>query len=429
MRFAPPILLLCALFLAATLGAAEPLPPPSDTEPSVTEQEAQLLAQAAVLAKTDAAAAAKTLRVAETDESSAALEFAEAVYLAKADDTANAKAALLRALAKHPRFHRARMNLAKLLMRDEEYAEAATQLRALLGSDTPDRAEAWRLLAYAAQEQQQFQAAEGAYRQAITFAPEDRALRMGLLSCLIEQQRFAEAVPLARQELGAEPVKRELWGLLANAELVADRREQALRLLECARRLGAADAHMLAVLGDLYLDQDLPQPALACYRQANALDNAPVGRLLSGLEALLLTRNTDEAAALASSLDARQSQFTPRQRLRYRSLCASLAASRGETDKAIAEYRRVLDQDPIHGETLLALGDLLLASDPKEARELFERAARLDTFQIRAWTSLARLAVEQGDLPSAVQFLQRALARKADPALERYLAQIRAAMP
>jgi tetratricopeptide (TPR) repeat protein len=89
----------------------------------------------------------------------------------------------------------------------------------------------------------------------------------------------------------------------------------------------------------------------------------------------------------------------------------------------------VLEQDPIHGDSLLALGDLLLRSKPAEARELFSRAARLSAFQIQAWTALARLAVEQGDFARAAALVQRALAKKPDPALERYLAQIRAAMP
>jgi tetratricopeptide (TPR) repeat protein len=252
---------------------------------------------------------------------------------------------------------------------------------------------------------------------------------MGLLSCLIEQERFAEAVPLAKRELGREPDKREFWGLLVNAELVTDRREQALNLLECARRLGATDAHMLAVLGDLYLDQSLAEPALACYRQAAALNQAPVSRLLSGFEALILSRHATEAAALGETLARRLEEFTPRQRLRFRSLRASLLASQGKAEAAIREYRLVLEQDPIHGDSLLALGDLLLPAKPQEARELFARAARLDAFQVRAWTALARLAVERNDFARAAEFVQRALARKPDPALERYLAQIRAAMP
>jgi tetratricopeptide (TPR) repeat protein len=431
MRFAT-ITCLAALLLAGLLPGAEELPAiPSagENEPSVSEEEATLLAQASEQAKTDPAAAARVLRAAETDEGSAALPFAESVYWAEAGKSAEARDALQRTLTKAPRFHRARMNLAKMLIRDSDYAGASRQLRALLGADATDRAEAWRLLAYALQEQGQLQAAEGAYRQAITFFPADRSLRMGLLSCLIEQERFAEAVPLAKRELGREPDKREFWGLLVNAELVTDRREQALNLLECARRLGATDAHMLAVLGDLYLDQSLAEPALACYRQAAALNQAPVSRLLSGFEALILSRHATEAAALGETLARRLEEFTPRQRLRFRSLRASLLASQGKAEAAIREYRLVLEQDPIHGDSLLALGDLLLPAKPQEARELFARAARLDAFQVRAWTALARLAVERNDFARAAEFVQRALARKPDPALERYLAQIRAAMP
>ncbi len=428
MRFCHCLLLLLPLCLGAA-DAVPTIPAGRDTEPSLSEAEAQIIAQATELGKTNAAEAATQLRTSETADTSAAIEFAEAVYWAEAHQPGEARDALGRALAKYPRFHRARMNLAKLLMEQEDYADASRQLRALLSSDAPDRAEAWRLLAYTLREQQLLPAAEAAYREAMAFYPEDRALRLGLLSCLIEQDRYAEAVPWARQELAIEPDKREFWGLLANAELAADQRERALRLLECAHRLGAADPAMLAVLGDLYLDQELPEPALACYREAALLDHAPVGRLLAGFEALVLSRNLAEASRLDEVLAERQDQYTPGQRLRYRALRAALAAAAGRTDDAIRAYRQVLDEDPIQGEALLALGDLLLGQDPDEARELLLRAARLDRYQIRAWTALARLAVEQGDMAAAANWVQRALARKADPALERYLAQIRAAMP
>lgn len=422
------LLLLFTLCLGAADGVPV-IPAGQDTEPSLSEPEAQTVARAAEQAKADVTAAAVQLRASETPDSSAAIEFAEAVYWAEAGKIPEAQDALRRALAKYPRFHRARMNLAKLLMQQQDYANASRELRALLASDAPDRPEAWRLLAYALREQQLLPAAEAAYRQAMAFFPEDRSLRLGLLSCLIEQDRFAEAVPWVRKELEVEPGKREFWGLLADAELAADQREHALRLLECARRLDAADPSMLAVLGDLYLDQELPEPALSCYRQAALLDQAPVGRLLAGFEALVLSRHVDEALRLDEALAQRQDQYTPGQRLRYQTLRASLAAATGRTEEAIRQYRQVLDEDPIQGEALLALGELLLSQAPDEAKELFLRAARLDQFQVPAWTALARLAVEQGDLVAAANWVQQALARRTDPALERYLAQIRAATP
>lgn len=422
-----PFLLFCFVFSVRL--CADPIPAAKDTEPSVNEAEAQLLNQAAERAKTNPAEAARMLRAGQTADTSAAIEFAEAVYWLDAGQTAEGFDALRRTLAKHPRFHRARLNLAKLHMRENDFPAAARELQALLGSDTPDRAEAWRLLAYSLRESGQIAAAETAYRQAIVFFPEDRTLRLALLGCLIEQDRFAEAIPQARKELAIEPEKREFWGLLVNAELATDRREKALLLLACAQRLGAADGPMLALLGDLYLDQNLPEPALACYRQAAALDQAPAGRLLGGFEALVHTRHLAEAAKLDEALQPRLDQFTPGQRLRYRSLRAALAAATDRSEDAIGEYRQVLAEDPVHGESLLALGELLVAEQPGEARELLTRAARLDDHQIQAWISLARLDVEQGDLPAAAVWVQKALERKPDTALERYLAQIRAAMP
>lgn len=425
MRRLPVLLcLLCTL-----LRAAGTIPPAPDTEPSVSEEEAAILNQAIEQAQTNPAAAARFLRQSGTEESSAAIEFAEAVYWLDAGQTGDALDALRRSLEKHPRFHRARFNLAKLHMRADDYPAAVRELQTLLGSDTPDRAEAWRLLAYALRETRQLAAAETAYRKAIVFYPEDRSLRLALLGCLIEQERFAEAIPWARQELANEPGNRDFWGLLINAELATDRREKALLLLECARRLGAADGPMLALLGDLYLDQNLPEPALECYRQAAALEQAPAGRLLDGFAALVLARHLDEAARLDEVLNPRQDQFTPGQRLRYRALRAGLAAATERTGEAIRQYRQVLEEDPIHGDALLALGELLINSQPEEARELFTRAARLDAHQIQAWIALARLAVEQDDLPAAAAWVQRALERRPDQALERYLAQIRAAMP
>jgi cytochrome c-type biogenesis protein CcmH/NrfG len=390
-------------------------------DPALSAAETQLLAQAADLAKTDPLKAAQTLRAQTTTESSAVLPFTAAAYSLQAGGEEAAVADLDDALRRQPDFPRARINLAKLLLRLQRYREAAAHLRPLLRAADQDPVELGRLLGFALLSDGYAVAAEAAYRQALVWSPEDPELTLGLLKSLSDQGRAADLEPLARAQLLRQPAEARWWRLLANAASARGDTRQALVLLDCARRLGLADAEMLAGLGDLYAAQGLSAAAAEVY---TATPDLPAPRLLRAADAMLAAARADQARRLLDTLAPRTAELPPPERLALHRLQARLALADGATDQAIADLKNVLAEDPLDGETLLLLGETLRETLPAAASEYYGRATTLKNCEVRALTGLARIEVAARRYDEALLRLQQALALNPDPRLQRYRDQV-----
>ncbi len=419
--------LLAALALAPALTAQPQEPAPaavaSADEPPVSPGDAQLLAAAAGLAKTDPAKAAAQLRAQLTASSGPVVPFTAAGYSIQAGRDADAVGDLEEALRRDPSFRRARLNLAKVLMRLERQREAAEHLRALLRQPGQDPAEVWRLLAFALLADGHSAAAEAAYCQALVWAPEDAELISGLLKSLLDQGRGRDAEPIARAQLQLHPDEVRWWRLLVNAAIASGEPRQALVLLDCTRRLGIANADMLAALGDLYIDQGLYRAAADTYAAAGSTP-LPPERLLRAADALVALQQADQAQRLLDALKARDPELTPAQRLAGRRLTARLALQAGQADAAMTVLRDLLAQDPLDGEALLLAADASRRQDPAAAREYYGRASTLKGCELRALTGLARLEVSQRRYDEALRHLQKALTFSSDPRLQSYRDQV-----
>lgn len=423
------------LALALALAAAAPAPVPAAAapvpappaprreEPSVSAADAEVLAAAAELAKADPAKAAAQIRARLTPTSSAALPFTAAGYSIQAGHDAQAIADLEEALRRDPSYHRARLNLAKILIRLERQREAAEHLRELLRQPGQDPAELWRLLAFALLADGHAAAAEAAYCQALVWAPDDPELISGLLKSLLDQGRGRDAEPIARAQLQMHPDDVRWWRLLVNAAIDAGEPRQAIILLDCCRRLGLANADMLAALGDLYIDQGLYRAAADSYATAGH-PPLPPDRLLRAADALVTLQQADEASRLLAALTARDAELTPAQRLTLRRLSARLAIQSGQAASALLTLKQILAEDPLDGEALLLAAETVRTSDVGAAREYYGRASTLKGCELRALTGLARLEVSQRRYEEALAHLQKALGYSSDPRLQHYRDQV-----
>jgi len=182
----------------------------------VSSQEAKLLRQVAQLADTDPEAAIKLLASKVTPQSSAALDLALGNLEFQQGRLEEAEEAYRAALKKFPAFARARMNLAQVLIRQEKLSHVTEVLRPVLISGQAGP-EAFTLLGYAFLLQGQLLPAETAYRQALLLKPDDVNTSLGLAKCLLEQERYHEAIRLLEGLVEREPQRSQLWPLLANA--------------------------------------------------------------------------------------------------------------------------------------------------------------------------------------------------------------------
>src|SRR5690606_25108987 len=78
---------------------------------------------------------------------------------------------------------------------------------------------------------------------------------------------------------------------------------EAAKYLEVLRRLGGAEAPALALLGDIYVNQNMPDVAVQVYQEAiQTGENVPVPSLLRSVSALISRGSYDEAERLISQL-------------------------------------------------------------------------------------------------------------------------------
>ncbi len=422
--------LACLTALAAAAAGTTPRPQPSATdslpapgEPEVSAAEAALLERVRALA--DPAAAAAALEKQIKPQSSPALWFALGVFRYRAGDSARAARAFRRALAAKPDFYRARLNLARILVRRNALPQAIQQLRLLLDQNGPAAGDVWALLAYALAAAGHSVAAESAYRQALVYRPGDPALRLGLIRCLLLEHQYPEARTLLRRQIAQNPGRRQAWSTLAGIDFAVKDMHQALIDLETIRRLGLAGPQQLATLGDLYLDQGLPDEGLRAYQQAAALENPPVTRLLQAAAAFLDLGKPEAARKLLDRL-AHTARLESAQTTRLLFLRGRIAAARGDRAAAKRDWEQVLEQDPLFAGALFALADLeYRQGNLDRADMLYQRAARLPGKKVRALLGRTRIAVEREHYEQAVQFLEQAVHLDPQPALQQYLGQVR----
>ena len=340
---------------------------------------------------------------------------------------AEATKLLQQLVERKPDAHKGRLNLANALLQQQDYTEAIRQLNALVDSDYKEKEPLWRLLGFAYRCADSPIAAEQAYRNALRYAPDSQEVRMGLVRSLLDQGDVGAARRLILADLQREPHQADLWRLLVNADLAEDQDFDALVRLECARRFDLADQAALLTTGDLFLEQRLPDEALARYLEAVKGDSVPVDRLLKAADAFVKLGQAEEASRLLAAIREAPSAVGPEQQRALGSVKARAAAATGDDDEALRLYRELLDAAPLDPDILMETADLLRrTAQPEEARSTYQCVARnSEEHRPMALVRQAQIAVEQEKYKEAVGLLEQSLDLRHRPFVERYLEQVR----
>lgn len=407
-------------------GSVAESPQNEPAEPEVTAAEAALLEKAAEMAPESASQAALMLRRASDAESSPALDFSAAVYAAQSNDLNSAIQSLETALDKMPHFHRARFYLGQVLMRHGSYERAARELRKLLNTAFAQNTELWNTLANLYATENQHDAAETAARQALLRDPDNRRAKLTIIRALVAQGRVAETKSLIKELLAKNPREAQLWRSLAQASLKEDEHTEALIMLECSKRLGLATTDTLASLGDLYLQEQIPDPAADIYLNLASRENAPVKRVLRGANALIQTNQLDQARRLVKAMQNRKGALNNEELSELRITAARLHWTAGDKNAAAEAYRQVVRDNPLEGEAIMRLAEFQLkANNLMKAENLFRRASRLEKFRARAFIGLARVYLARREYKKAVKSLENSLAVDKNSQVEAFLKEVR----
>lgn len=398
-------------------------------EPTVTKEESVLLDTAMDVATTNTTLAIEMLTADDLDKASPALDFAIGNLHFQSGRLDEAAAAYLSARRKLPKFRGAVMNLGRVYLMQER-TEEAIELYQQIVSDGQADADILLLLGHALLMENAPVSAESAYRQSLLLRPKHSDAMLGMGKSLMRQERYAEGLAMVGEILQRDPTNQELWSLRANAYLSMGKHTEAMRTIEKARRIGCANAEMLATLGDLFLNQDLPDDALGAYEAAFAGKTLSVERLLRAVEGFLMVRDTSGAAKMMVNADAiRQSrpdsfgEAENRTRLRLK---AELAQQVGRYTEAMALCNEVLKLDPLDGRTMLVLAELQQdAGQLEEAAMTCERAARVKGYEADALIRQAQIEVQRERYGRAASLLAAAQTFEDRPHIARYLEQVR----
>ncbi len=423
---------LAALVLAGPAPAADDpgeQPRTRPFEPTVTRAEHERLEAAMDVAATNAPRAIEMLQAQPLEEASPALDFAIGNIHFQNDRLDQAAAAYRNALQKMPGFRSAARNLGRIYLMQDRPRDTILLYRDLVAHGRAD-AGILLLLGHALLMDGAPVSAETAYRQCLLLRPDDADARNGLAKALLQQERYREGLALVKEILATEPARAELWSLRANAHLATGNEDAAIQAIATARRLEAADADMLATLGDLFLNRDQPADALEAYQAAFQGADPSVRRLLRAIEGFLLVGDADGARAMIARAEKQLRKPSAPQDPHWETsllrLKAELARQNRHPEKAIELCRQVLRLDPLDGQTLLLLAELYQAAGRlEEAVMVCERAARVEGFEADALVRQAQIEVERERYAVAASLLESSLTFEDQPHVARYLGQIR----
>lgn len=346
------------------------------------------------------------------------------------EEDVKAEQSLRLALKQFPSFRRSWRTLAMILVKRNQFEEAIPPLLKVITLGGGD-AQSYGLLGYCYLAISKYESALSAYRMARMFSPDRFDFRRGQAHCLLMTQAHLPAIALFDELLQEMPDETAFWLAQANAFLALGETEKAIANLQIVADSTSASRQSLSLLGDLYLNEDLPHLAIQCYRQALIKAKpADPSAVLSSLRSLLIRGFFVEAKAYLKLLqDWSKTDWKDEDEREMQLAEARIEMAIGDADRAFPILHRAVQKDPLDGESLLLLGEYFQSKNRlDEAAFHFERAALLGEFEHKARVALGQLAVQKGRLIDAVEALKKALQINPDPNVKRYLQAIETAL-
>jgi len=342
------------------------------------------------------------------------------------DDLTNAIKSFEIALEKFPDFLRAQKNLGFAYLRAGQFEQAIrplTRTASLGGAD----GKLFGFLGYCYSNLGRHAAAQGAYQQALLFEPDNTDFKLGLIKSAIALGNFDHALALLDELIQVQPDKDNLWTLQANVYVQKGQPDKAAVSLEMLRRLGLAKPPQLLLLGDLYLNQDARDLALAAY--VEGVEQGPgenLGRALRAADILASRGAWKEASSLLEKIQAAAgANLSGADELKWLKLSAKVAMGAGDGARAIQVLEEVAQRNPLDAEALLLAGDYYSKNgEPEKAQFRYETAGKISGYEADALVKQAQLLVGARKYDSAIELLRKAQKVKPRDNVQRYLERV-----
>ena len=397
-------------------------------EPSIVHEEQALLAQIQPLLEQERYnKALKLLERAQTEDSSAAIDYTIGNIHYQTEALTEAEAAYTQALDKLPNFVRAHRNLAYIHIEQNELVKAKQHIQHVISYGGADGS-SFALMGYIHLEDEQYAAANQAYEKALMYHPNTLNWQLGKVRALLALGRQFETIDTLNTLIKAYPKHEDLWRLQAEAFIQINAYDKATVNLEYLRRKQMATAHDLVLLGNLYQQQNLLTLAKQAY--LNALENpAPpsVITMLNAAQTLLNCGAYEQLTLLLPAIDHTLSnQFTAQEQNTLLGMQAQLALQQGKNENANRMVRQLLETEPFNGQALLILAQNEADQGHfEEAELLYQRATKAPDFTIQALIEHANMEIARQRYHQAYVLLEKAQNIEPQAHVANYMKQLK----
>lgn len=388
------------------------IPNRTEVEPKISKEDYDTLEQARVLSKSEPSAAIELLRnkIQGDSRCSSVFDFALATLLYQQDRPQEAITSYNNTLKKSPNFLRALRNMAYVQIQQQAFSQAAINLSKSLSLGDAS-GDTYGMLGYCHLMQGKHSSAENAYRFAMARDPENVAIQNGLIRCLEAMDRYKETVALLDELIDKNPEDPAYWLTQVNSLNQLGQYRRAIANIEILRRMNKASEPALLLLGDLYLNLELPKLAQDAYASALQLKgNLPPKHFIRAATQLANQSAFELAISYTNQIQARYGEILEREdEISFLNLRARLFLYVKQYKEAAILLENLIQKDPLNGEALLLLGrSYSELKDYPRATIAFERAARTETHSADALVEHARMHVSQNQYQSALTLLQQA---------------------
>ena len=390
----------------------------TEIEPKITEAEANLFNDLMVLVQADQMPEAIVQLKAYLDsradaetKPSAALPFTLGNMLLQEDRMEEAISYYQLSIKQFPNFLRAYKNLGLGYLQNQNFEDAISMIVKSIelgeaGGDT------YGLLGYCYLNTGKYGPALEAYRQATLLDSENVDWHIGKAEALMRTEQYLEAIATFEYLISLNAGVESYYTSLANAYIALGEPLTAASYLEILFRTTEQRATVLNLLGDIYLNDSLPNLALRPYLSAFQTGEAiRKDRFLRTSKAFLqrgyyadaekYISAAEEAFKASGAFESVSSDIL--------NLKAELALGQGQDDEAAIILEQVIEAEPTNGSALLLLGSYHFSlGDTEQAEFYYERASRISDVAVDALIQLARIHVQQKDYEKAIERLREA---------------------
>ena len=354
------------------------------------------------------------------------------------------------------------VNMGHCFMQLEQWEKAASAYeRAIEIKPQAVTGEILRALGRACFEERQYNKAMDAYLKASKLEPENGRDNIWIARCMIELEQWFQAQSVLLAQLRSEPkntatlellayvfnqqdnwpgiidIYRELLTIapqktsyriaLAKALTVQGQKQQAVDMLEFARRVDFNSSEQIdRLLADLYLAEDMPQEAAGCYvRIIRILDKPSTEDYYRLGLAYFKTGDLKSAEEAFGNM-----QKANRLNFKADLYLGHVTVEAGRPDDALTHYNSAVKKNPASVEALVALADLQIKNNSyTEAAENLAKAIKLGDNRPQVHYNYILALMSDNDEISVKTAIKTALAEhpsdeQLNRLLDRYIKQI-----